>query len=86
MKDSKIRFWEKPKIEKRQFLKERGKVHKKQTRFSFLSSIIIWSLPFVVSGSISPKALERAVVECDYSLSKSLGDQLLINIARFHHP
>jgi hypothetical protein len=60
-------------------------VHKKQTRLSFLASIFIWSLPFVVSGCMSPKALEHVVVAYDYSATQSLVEQLLINIARSHH-
>ena len=58
---------------------------KKQTRFSFGSSIIFWSLPFLLSGCFSPKTLEHVTVAYDYSVTKSLVEQLLINIARAHH-
>ena len=60
-------------------------MHKKQTPFSFLSSTIFWILPFMVSGCMSPKALEHVVVAYDYSATQSLVEQLLINIARSHH-
>jgi len=60
-------------------------VDKKQTRFSFGSSIIFWSLPFLLSGCFSPKTLEHVTVAYDYSVTKSLVEQLLINIARAHH-
>ena len=46
---------------------------------------ILCSLLFMVSGCISPKALEHVVVAYDYSATKSLVDQLLVNIARSHH-
>ena len=54
-------------------------------RCSCLSFIILWSLPFLVSGCISPKALEHVVVAYDHSVTQSLVDQLLVNIARAHH-
>ena len=66
-------------------LKEKDKVRKKYTRFPFLSSAILWSLPFVLSGCISPKALEHVVIAYDYSVTKSLVEQILVNIARSHH-
>ncbi|MDH3769631.1 MAG: hypothetical protein OET79_01410 [Nitrospirota bacterium] len=46
---------------------------------------ILLSLSFLVLGCISPKALEHVVVAYDYSATKSLVEQLLINIARSHH-
>jgi len=60
-------------------------VNKKHTRFSLWSSTILWSLPFILSGCVSPKALEHVVVAYDYSVTKSLVEQLLMNIARSHH-
>lgn len=47
--------------------------------------LLLWSLPLVFSGCISPKALEHVVVAYDYSATNSLVDQLLVNIARSHH-
>ncbi|MDH5565004.1 MAG: hypothetical protein OEY91_15450, partial [Nitrospirota bacterium] len=58
---------------------------KKQNQFAFLSSTLLWSLPLVLSSCISPKALEHVVVAYDYSVTKSLVEQLLVNIARSHH-
>ena len=58
---------------------------KKQTRFSFGSSIIFWSLLLFLSSCFSPKTLEHVTVAYDYSVTKSLVEQLLINIARAHH-
>lgn len=52
--------------------------------FSNISSLIFFLL-FVLSGCISPKALEHVVVAYDYSVTQSLVDQLLLNIARSHH-
>ena len=39
----------------------------------------------MVSGCFSPKALEHVVIAYDESVTKSLVEQLLINIARAHH-
>ncbi|HBP89443.1 MAG: hypothetical protein KC592_06920 [Nitrospira sp.] len=59
-----------------------NKQHHRQT-LRFLS--ILCSLLFMLSGCISPKALEYVVVAYDYSATKSTVDQLLVNIARSHH-
>ena len=39
----------------------------------------------LLSGCFSPKSLEVATVAYDYSVTKSLVDQLMVNIARSHH-
>lgn len=57
----------------------------KHTPFSFLSATLLWILPFALSGCISPKALEHVVIAYDYSVTKSLVEQLLLNITRSHH-
>ncbi len=44
----------------------------------------LWLLVCLMPGCISPKALEHVVVAYDYSVTKSLVDQLLVNIARTH--
>jgi hypothetical protein len=46
---------------------------------------MLWSLPFMMSGCFSPKALEHVVIAYDHSVTKSLVEQLLLNIARSHH-
>ena len=58
---------------------------KKRKAQSFVNAIVLFSLPFILSGCISPKSLEYVVVAYDYSATKSLVDQLLVNIARSHH-
>ena len=60
-------------------------MHKKQTWHPIFAAILFGGLPFMLSGCISPKALEHVVVAYDYSVTKSLVDQLLMNIARSHH-
>jgi len=60
-------------------------VNKKHHRLSFFSSSIFWTLPFLLSGCLSPKTLEHVTVAYDYSVTRSLVEQLLINIARAHH-
>ncbi|MDR4493047.1 MAG: hypothetical protein R3B74_01230 [Nitrospirales bacterium] len=47
--------------------------------------ILLLSLPLVMFGCISPKALEHVVVAYDYSATNSLVEQLLVNIARSHN-
>ncbi len=56
-------------------------VRKPPTRISPL----ILPICLLVSGCISPKTLEQVTVAYDYSVTKSLVEQLLINIARSHH-
>ena len=60
-------------------------VNNKKRGQSLWASILLFSLPFVLSGCISPKALEHVVVAYDYSATNSLVDQLLVNIARAHN-
>lgn len=60
-------------------------MNKKHHRLSFWSSSIFWTLPVLLSGCFSPKALEHVVIAYDESVTKSLVEQLLINIARSHH-
>ena len=48
-------------------------------------SQLIFSIFLLFSGCVSPKALEHVVVAYDYSVTKSLVEQLLMNIARSHH-
>ncbi len=66
-------------------LREKGTLNKKHHRLSFWSSSIFWTLPVLLSGCFSPKALEHVVIAYDESVTKSLVEQLLINIARAHH-
>jgi len=56
-------------------------VRKPPTRISPL----ILPLCLLVSSCLSPKTLEHVTVAYDYSVTKSLIEQLLINIARAHH-
>jgi hypothetical protein len=46
---------------------------------------LLFPVLLLFSGCISPKALEHVVVAYDYSVTKSLVEQLLVNIARSHH-
>ncbi len=57
---------------------------KKRGEF-FGATVLLLSLSFSLASCISPKALEHVVVAYDYSATKSLVDQLLVNIARSHH-
>ncbi len=60
-------------------------MNKKHHRLSFWFSFMFWTLPFLLSGCFSPKALEHVVIAYDHSVTKSLVEQLLLNIARSHH-
>ena len=60
-------------------------MQKKHMPFSLWLSSILWILPFLLSGCFSPKTLEHVTVAYDYAVTKSLVEQLLINIARAHH-
>ncbi len=46
---------------------------------------MLWILPFLLSGCLSAKALENVVIAYDHSVTRSLVEQLLLNIARSHH-
>jgi hypothetical protein len=65
--------------------REKGKLNNKHHRLSFLSSSILWTFSVLLSGCFSPKALEHVVIAYDHSVTKSLVEQLLLNIARSHH-
>lgn len=50
-----------------------------------LRSLLFLLLIFVLSGCLSPVALNRAVVVYDEAVIKAMSEQLLINIARARH-
>ncbi len=50
-----------------------------------LRSLLFLLLIFVLSGCLSPVALNRAVVVYDEAVTKAMSEQLLINIARSRH-
>ena len=60
-------------------------MNKKHHRLSFWFSSIFWILPVLLTGCFSPKALEHVVIAYDHSVTRSLVEQLLLNIARSHH-
>ena len=60
-------------------------MNKKHHRLSFRFSSIFWILPVLLTGCFSPKALEHVVIAYDHSVTRSLVEQLLLNIARSHH-
>ncbi|MDR4459797.1 MAG: hypothetical protein MRJ67_04640 [Nitrospirales bacterium] len=60
-------------------------MNKKHHRLFFWSSSILWTLSVLLSGCFSPKALEHVVIAYDHSVTRSLVEQLLLNIARSHH-
>lgn len=73
-----------PKGGKDAWPKEKNGVKKKYPR-AVRGCYILWSLSLLVTGCISPKALEYVVVAYDKSITKSLVEQLMVNIARSHH-
>ncbi|MFZ1746063.1 MAG: hypothetical protein WAU17_09095, partial [Nitrospirales bacterium] len=60
-------------------------MNKKHHRLFFRFSSIFWILPVLLTGCFSPKALEHVVIAYDHSVTRSLVEQLLLNIARSHH-
>ena len=60
-------------------------MNKQHHRQSFWFSSIFWILPVLLTGCFSPKALEHVVIAYDHSVTRSLVEQLLLNIARSHH-
>jgi hypothetical protein len=60
-------------------------LNKKHHRLSFWFSSIFCILPVLLTGCFSPKALEHVVIAYDHSVTRSLVEQLLLNIARSHH-
>ena len=60
-------------------------MNKQHDRQSFWFSSIFWILPVLLTGCFSPKALEHVVIAYDHSVTRSLVEQLLLNIARSHH-
>jgi len=60
-------------------------LNKQHHRQSFWFSSIFWILPVLLTGCFSPKALEHVVIAYDHSVTRSLVEQLLLNIARSHH-
>jgi hypothetical protein len=60
-------------------------LNKKHHPQSFWFSSIFWILPLLLTGCFSPKALEHVVIAYDHSVTRSLVEQLLLNIARSHH-
>ena len=48
----------------------------------------LWPLlfiPLILSGCLSPMALNRAVIAYDEAVTDAVSQQLLINIVRAHH-